>query len=174
MIRTELLKEVNFFKGFKPEDLELLKGICEKKKVGASHTVFREGEKAGSMFLVELGSVRIIKNIEDVVIFARGDIFGEVPFFDNGLRQGTAVALEDSHLVEIPYRDLTRLLEHHPSMAVGFYSAAARFTSKKLRFYIDRLSHVQEIAHSQRHHQGSLLGNGQESSQAHPLPGSLK
>src|SRR5689334_20836027 len=112
MIRAELLKDVYFFKRFKPEDLDLVKDICERKKYGASHTVFREGEEASTFYLVELGSVRIIKNVEDVVIFGRGDTFGEVPFLDGGRRQGTAVTMEMSHLIEIPYKKLSDLMEN--------------------------------------------------------------
>ncbi len=159
MIRIELLKQVHFFKNFKTEDLDLVKEICEKRKYNASHTVYREGEEASSMFLIELGSVRIIKNAEDMVIFGKGDTFGEVSFLDGGNYQGTAVTMEESHLIEIPYKELRKLLQANPAMASGFYSEAARFVSRKLRFYIDRLSGIQQLFHSQhhssRHHHGS-------------------
>lgn len=149
MVNTELLQKVYLFKDFTAKDQEKIKFICEKSKYGSGHTIFREGEKAGCMYLVEIGSIRIIRNAEELVMFGRGEIFGEIPFFDGGPRQGTAIATEDSHLIEIPYKKLSGLLEESPSMAVAFYSSAARLASKKLRFYVDRLSQVQEVVHKQ-------------------------
>ncbi len=161
MIKTELLKNLYLFKNFNPEDLEKLKSISERKCFEASQTVFRECEQADSMFVVELGSVRIIRNAEDMVVFGRGETFGEVAFLDGGVRQGTAVTLEKTHLIEIPYNALRELLKDNPSMAVEFYAAAARLTSKKLRFYIDRLTHVQEMVHAP-HHRRNLDVGGQK------------
>jgi CRP-like cAMP-binding protein len=152
MISSDLLKAVYFFQNFNAEEVNLVKNICERKPFGSYQTIFREGDKAEMIYLVEFGSVKIIKNDEDIITIGQGGTFGEVPFLDGNCRSGTAITIEDSHLIEIAYERLTELLVDNPSIALKFYTTAAQFVSKRLRTVMEDLGHVKSIFHSHHAH----------------------
>jgi len=82
-------------------------------------TIFFEGDPGDAMFIVENGSVEIIKAVEGgsirLAILGDGELFGEMAIIDGGKRMASAVAHEDSVVLKIP-RDMleAKLAEYDP------------------------------------------------------------
>ncbi len=130
---SDLLKDVYFFKNFSADELKSIEPMCERTKCPAHHTIFNSGDPAAKMFLVEVGTVSLIKNEKIIANVGKGGMFGEMPFLDDGDRSTKAQTLEETHLIEIPYTKLTQFLLNNPETALKFYTTFARYVSKRLR-----------------------------------------
>ncbi|QQR81864.1 MAG: cyclic nucleotide-binding domain-containing protein [Deltaproteobacteria bacterium] len=129
----ELLKDVYFFKNFSTDELKLIEPICVRTKYAAQHLIFNSGDPASKMFLIEVGTVNLIKNNKIIASIGKGGMFGEMPFLDDGNRSTSAQTLEETHLIEIPYIKMAQLLLNNPETALKFYTTFARYVSKRLR-----------------------------------------
>ena len=82
-------------------------------------TIFFEGDPGDAMFIVESGSVGIVKEVEGETIrlatLNGGELFGEMAIIDGGNRMASAVAQEDSVVLKIPRETLeAKLAEYDP------------------------------------------------------------
>lgn len=82
-------------------------------------TIFFEGDPGDAMFIVETGSVEIVKAVEGgsirLAILGDGELFGEMAIIDGGKRMASAVAHEDSVVLKIPSEMLeAKLAEYDP------------------------------------------------------------
>ena len=73
-------------------------------------TIFFEGDPGDAMFIVESGSIGIVKAVEGESIrlatLGDGELFGEMAIIDGANRMASAVAEEDSVLLRIPRQTL--------------------------------------------------------------------
>jgi CRP/FNR family cyclic AMP-dependent transcriptional regulator len=95
-------------------------------------TVFNEGDEAREMFVVRSGRVAIAKRSSDgreslIALTEAGDLFGEMPLFDEGPRPGSARALERSEVVRVPFDVVRRELEARPEL---LWDVAALFATR--------------------------------------------
>ncbi len=146
-----LLKEFYFFKQFTQEELKAIETISEKVPVPANQVVFKEGDEASAMFLVESGAVKILRR-ESSGVIARigkgGGPFGEMPFLDGGRRSATVMTVEETVLIKIPYTRLATVLLNHPETALKFYEVAAKVISHRLRLTLEDLEQAKTISKS--------------------------
>lgn len=89
--------------------------VLDRRVYRTGQIVFREGEQAWAAFLIERGSVEIIKNAEGadprrLATIAAGDVFGEMGLIDGSPRSATARAAEPTVLQVINEREFHRLL----------------------------------------------------------------
>jgi len=95
------------------------------KKFGASivplakgETLFQEGDRARSFFIVKSGKIRMVNYNEDgrefvQGLFTSGESFGEPPFFDGSDYPASAEAMEPSEVWKIPRDSFLRLLKEN-------------------------------------------------------------
>ncbi len=72
----------------------------KRKKFKAGEVIFREGDLRDDAFIIETGSVEIIRGYEtdsptSVAILKEGDLFGEMALIEPGLRSASVIAKED-------------------------------------------------------------------------------
>jgi CRP/FNR family cyclic AMP-dependent transcriptional regulator len=143
-----LLKRFYLFRDAETEDLEILEARCDRRHCGRNELIFREGEPADALYLVEFGTVDIIRTTADVTVLVSvgsGGGFGEIGFFDHGPRPASARAREASHLVKIPFSALARTLEQRPTLGRVFYPNACAFLATRLRRSLLDLSFAREL-----------------------------
>ena len=80
--------------------------------------VFREGDLGDTMFAIKSGRVAIIVNGSVVDELGAGDIFGEMALLERQPRTASAVAQEDSELVEIDRTQFYLLVKQNPHFAL--------------------------------------------------------
>ena len=105
-------------------DLEKLKSISTAKAVKKGTILIREGdtETASSMYIVLKGQVTVSKNFRqnNAVQLAKlgsGDFVGEMSLFLSESRTATAVATEDSIVLEITNNNVYEILSSNPEFA---------------------------------------------------------
>jgi CRP-like cAMP-binding protein len=84
-------------------------------------TLFHEGDEADHLFVVLTGRVAIAKRAPDgreslVALMEPGDLFGEMPLFDEEPRSASARALERSELARVPFDIVRSELEARPGL----------------------------------------------------------
>jgi CRP/FNR family cyclic AMP-dependent transcriptional regulator len=83
--------------------------------------IFAEGDAAEELFVVRSGRVAVGRRSPDgreslVALMEEGDLFGELPLFDDGVRSASTRALEPSQLLRIPYGPVKSAFQQHPEL----------------------------------------------------------
>ncbi|MBW8772279.1 MAG: DUF1003 domain-containing protein, partial [Gemmatimonadetes bacterium] len=131
---TEFL-DIELFEHLTDEDRAVLAGLIDSRPLAQGEVLFRAGEPGESLFVVRSGEVELfIKDTtgQKIVLHVarRGDVFGELALLDQGARTATALALEDSVLLELDRGDLLVLFQRTPPAALRLLAAMGHMTRK--------------------------------------------
>ena len=86
--------------------------------VPSGTTIFQEGDSGHSMFAIKRGRVAIMVGGNTVDILSEEELFGEMALLENTTRAATAVALEETELVEIDKPQFYILVRQNPHFAL--------------------------------------------------------
>jgi CRP-like cAMP-binding protein len=97
-------------------------------------TLFNEGDEAEDLYVVLTGRVAIAKRSPDgreslVALMKPGDLFGEMPLFDDEPRSASVRALESSEVARVPFDVVRAELEARPGLlweVVAMFAARLR------------------------------------------------
>jgi len=126
--KNELIQEAlksNLFFGYLEEEyLEKLALIGEMCRYEKGATIFLEGEKAHTAYLIADGVVKIYKIGENgkeqiVHIFGKGEFFAEIALLENQTYPASAEALAPTKLVAFRRERLMELFRNHPEIMMG-------------------------------------------------------
>ena len=120
-VHTELLRRVDLFSDLDDEALAPIEAAVRERALDRGDILFDEGDTPGELFVVIGGRVAISnKSIDDresmVALMEPGDLFGEMPLFDNKGRSAEARALEPSTVLAIPYEPIRELYHRRPDL----------------------------------------------------------
>lgn len=105
-----------------PNDvLDQLRSRAEVHTYERGELVFREGETAEELFVVQEGQVAIATHSLDgresvIAILEPPSLFGEMPLFDDSPRMADARALQPSSLVALRYDHVRAILDERPRL----------------------------------------------------------
>lgn len=84
--------------------------------------IFREGDEAREAYLLQEGSVRLVKRVRTVerslMVLRPNDLFGETALIDGAVRTSTALALTDGAVLALDPGTFRRMLEANASVAL--------------------------------------------------------
>jgi CRP/FNR family cyclic AMP-dependent transcriptional regulator len=140
MVEASALGRVELFEAFPPDALERIAGESETRTLQRGDVLFREGDEADALFVVEGGRIAITNRSPEgrqsvVALMEPGDIFGEMSLFDRLGRSAEARALEPSELVVVPHASVRRVFEDQPVLlwkVVELLSLRIRSTDEAL------------------------------------------
>ncbi len=149
MIKNEVLKAIYLFSDLTPEELGKIAKICTSHEMIAGQDVFIRGQKAESFFVIQQGTVKIVKSTDKgdeikISSLATGSHFGEMAFLTGEPRLATAQTTETSYLIEVPYQGLRTLLNDDVRISDKFHRALARFLAQRLQATTGDLSQAKE------------------------------
>ena len=126
----ELLGRSELFSAFSDDLLERLQATATPVQCERNFVIFQEGDEADDLFVVKRGRVAIGRRSADgreslVALMEPGDLFGEMPLFDDGERSASARALERSSLLRIPYEPVRQALDQDPQLLWNVVSLLA-------------------------------------------------
>ena len=105
-----------------------------------------EGEEGNTLYIIQSGSVEVIKNSPDGEISIRtltaGDIFGEMALFDRMPRSATVRAVGDAKILSIDKKGLMARVSRDPTLAFNILESM----SKRIRFLNDELLKLKKIS----------------------------
>ncbi len=126
--RFSLLSELS------PEDLEALEPHLEHETFRAGRQLFREGQEADGLWLLDRGRVRFeSKRVDDLGCAAAGSALGAMSLVTVGSREVTAVAEEEAEVRKLSRTAFHRLIEDAPRAACRILEGVLRDTASALR-----------------------------------------
>ncbi len=88
----------------------------------AGETIFEQGDKGASMYLIQEGQVELLQGIGDQLarsaVLEKGDFFGEMSLFDEASRNYSIRTLSAVRLVKIDRRLFQHMLRRNPEIAI--------------------------------------------------------
>lgn len=129
--RVELLEHAPLFSVLHPADLATLASRFHAVRYGRGEVVFREGEPAERLLLIDEGKVKLSISHPSgqellIGVLGRGQIFGELEVIDRGPRAMDARAMEDSRVYALASDDFWTMLENRPALARRLLELMAR------------------------------------------------
>jgi len=86
------------------------------------HLLFAEGEAGNTMYIIQDGSVKITKVVDNkeviLAVLSKGDIFGEMALLEDKPRAATAEVYEDCTLLAVNRDNFSNLIKDQPDMVV--------------------------------------------------------
>ncbi|TFG83637.1 MAG: cyclic nucleotide-binding domain-containing protein [Spirochaetales bacterium] len=82
--------------------------------------VFSEGMQGSELYIIQKGSVKITKIVENtevlLAVLKAGDIFGEMALLENKPRSASAIAYEDAYLLAVNKANFERMVQAQPQV----------------------------------------------------------
>ena len=141
----DTLKSIPMFELLDEDDLQLLAEVIDRVPLNAGDHLFRAGDPGESLFVVQSGQVElyITDNTGQKIVLTlaeTGGLFGELALLDTGSRTASAIALEDTELLELDRGDLLLLFRKQPEAALSMLAAVAGMTRKADELLRSRVS----------------------------------
>jgi CRP/FNR family transcriptional regulator, cyclic AMP receptor protein len=141
------LKETDLFHNLTDDQLDLIEHICEDRFYQPGEIIFHESTRENELYLIIHGQVEILVDpnlVSDgqetdskpasIERFWPGQSFGEMALVDEGVRSGSAVAIDEkTHVLRIPRKELLNLCETHPELGYRIMYNLALDLSLKIR-----------------------------------------
>jgi len=144
------LKGVYLFQELDATELHLLESICREQVVASGDDVFRHGDPADALYVIHLGTVRILRESTtideiEVAMLGTGAHFGELAWLTRDKRSATATAQERTELLRMDYDAMARLVEQNPRLGMKIFRALARRIAAMVRETTDDLIFAREM-----------------------------
>jgi CRP-like cAMP-binding protein len=149
--------------GMSDDQLEELDCELVTRRFAAGEIVVREGDEADGIYLVERGSVEILKEGEQfrLNLLRPGDDFGGLNLLEDRTRSASVRTLEETTLLQLSTRAIQELGRRHPRTAylqllenqIRGHSDHIRMRSEEM---VDSLKRELKSAHT-RIHMGSFI-----------------
>ena len=119
----DCLQELHFLHRLKLDALEELLTVIKVKKYKKGETVFKQGDKGDSFYMVSDGSLSYLvkKGLKTskVAVLAMGDYFGESALINDETRSATVIADTDCELYILHKEDFKKTLMANPEIATA-------------------------------------------------------
>jgi CRP/FNR family transcriptional regulator, cyclic AMP receptor protein len=110
-----------------PVDFRLLAGAgVAAREFKAGDVIFRQGEPAQELSIVQSGEVEIRLGNRILETLSQYSIFGETALIDNAPRSATAVAVSDAKLVPVSEKQFLFLISNTPYFALNVMRVMAK------------------------------------------------
>jgi CRP/FNR family cyclic AMP-dependent transcriptional regulator len=137
------LDTIPLFRHLPAEQVTILESTTQRQVFQPGEVIFRQGDPAEHLYVVESGGVDIVLDSEshEIILasFAPGSFFGELAIFDDQPRNATARATGETSLICVSGRSVIGLIERSPAAARQFIAAVAQ----RLRGADEMLSRLQ-------------------------------
>jgi len=148
--RAAFLRAVPLFQDLGMRDIGYLIQSLFTKSYAEGEALFKEGDIGRALFIVEQGSVDLVKNAGEgrtqLLATARsGDFFGEMALIEEQPRSAAAIASTDT-VVYLLYRTrLFGLMKARPRVGVTILNQLVKLLSARLRSTSERLVSTVEV-----------------------------
>jgi CRP/FNR family transcriptional regulator, cyclic AMP receptor protein len=113
----------------------LLKAGLPRRSFVADDVIFREGDKAEALYVIEKGRVEIHAGRRVLAILGPGEFFGEMSLIDPSPRSATAVAATDVTLVPVSEKQFLKIVGETPTFALDLLRLFARRLRAREGYY---------------------------------------
>ena len=133
-------KDISIFSSLDSSELTEIIEKMNHKRVNKNDVVFLEGEKAKTLYFLNVGKIKIYKYTKDgkeqiLHILSEGDFFGELNLLKESKYRFNAKAIEESKICTLSKENFKEILLYKPEIAI-----------KILEIMGERLSDVESLA----------------------------
>jgi CRP/FNR family cyclic AMP-dependent transcriptional regulator len=143
MADPQTLGQIHLFRNLAEEQIQALESAAERMLFKPGETIFRHGDPADWLYIIEEGGVDIVipSEGEEIVLasFERGSFFGELGLFDQQPRNATARCTAEARVIGVPAEAVSRMIDESPAAARHFL----RVVTQRLRAADEMLSRLQ-------------------------------
>jgi hypothetical protein len=141
--RVIFLKGIPFFQDMTMEQLKVLAAICEETSYASNRHVFQKGDNGGTLYVIVSGQVGIEREKRKGVVVRVETLgprayFGEVNLFDDSRYSASAIALQDTLILQLNREPLIALARQNPDMSLKLINVL----SQRLRMVNNRISEL--------------------------------
>ena len=129
----------SFFYLLDENEKKLVTERLHKESFSMGKYVFKEDDIDEAIYIVEKGSVSLIKSIgndldKTILIAPEGSIFGEFGFIDGGKRSASAcVSSDDTILLRLDRKDFDALNKQFPAIGTKLYNNLLLTVTQRIR-----------------------------------------
>lgn len=132
------LQEFNLFKGFSPQEYQLLKKCMIERNVAKGETIVKHGDFGDEIFLVRRGSFRAMLPLANgqhhhIATFEQGSFFGELAFLDREHRSADIEAKTESEVFIFSRARFNESSQGHPEIGAQVFARLALAIAQRLR-----------------------------------------
>jgi EmrB/QacA subfamily drug resistance transporter len=118
---AEFLAGVPMFAGLRPETIDEVAARAQRARLRAGHWLFRQGDRATSLYVVLSGRLEVIHESESpelLRVIGPEAVVGELALVADSTRSASIRALRDSELLELTRAEFDRLVAEVPGFGV--------------------------------------------------------
>jgi CRP/FNR family cyclic AMP-dependent transcriptional regulator len=153
MSTQAILAEVPLFSRLDDQERETLSAMLQPRLFRAGERIFSAGDRGETLYVIRSGRVRLelTTNEGECLLLAQvdpGEVLGEISFLDAGPRTASAIAEEDSELLEFERGQLLVFVQQHPHAALDLLGVMAnriRSSDLLLRTRVSRNVNEEEL-----------------------------
>ena len=113
---VQILKKLDVFTGLAEDEYFKVLGMCSSTEARQGETLFKQGDDGASMFILLTGEIQInVEGVAPVHTMKAGEILGEIGLVCDIKRTASAVATQDSVLLQLfgrIFHDVVRKYPH--------------------------------------------------------------
>jgi CRP/FNR family cyclic AMP-dependent transcriptional regulator len=133
----DAFSRIHIFAGISQAALELVCSLAQHRTFPEGTVVFKEGDPSGEMYVIEKGTIEILRNGEDgkplvIASLDEGDFFGEMSLLEARRRCATARCKMAATAHSLRGVDLLRLYHEMPDQYAIIILNIARDLSRRL------------------------------------------
>ncbi len=142
-----------FFRGLSPDQLDLILPLFEGLTIPAGETVFRQGDTATYLYVVQRGSVTIQYKPYDGPIITlshlqSGEIFGWSSVVGGQTYTSDAISTSDVDALRLRGADLVRLCTEHPEAGGAILDRLAQAVSPRWTYAREQIQGILDNHHA--------------------------
>lgn len=141
-----IVQEIDLFKEISPEIMNEIVNICSEEKYAEGTVLFKKGEEADCLYILEEGSLKLVIENGGTITFSLdepGEVFGWSSMVESGLYTASGVCSTDLKVLKIKRGDLDKIFNLHPDVGLKVLKRLAGVISGRLtEAYKDLLSTI--------------------------------
>ncbi len=120
---ADYLKQVNIFKGLDDQEVHDLMSVAKKRTFRSGEVIFHRDDPGQVLYIIKEGKVKICLISPDgqeisLVVFGRGEYFGDLALLDGLPRSADAIALEKVECYTLQRGDFHNAIMKNPRIAI--------------------------------------------------------
>jgi CRP/FNR family cyclic AMP-dependent transcriptional regulator len=123
--RAELLGACRLVTSVQPDDLGGLAERAVEVEFPADHVIARQGEIGTGFFVVVDGSVRVVRDGEELAVLGPGEFFGELSVLDGKPRVAQVVTIAPTRFLALASWDFEAALLANPALGLAILHSLA-------------------------------------------------
>jgi CRP-like cAMP-binding protein len=117
--KMRLLRSVGLFADASDASLTAVAERAGDDEFQPGRRLITQGQLGNGLFVIVDGSVRVVRDGEEVAVFGPGEVVGELGVIDQMPRAASVVAIEPTRALALSSWDFLDAVERDPKLALG-------------------------------------------------------